>query len=458
MDTPASGCHILNNSPALHSLKVRTPFSHNSSPLIFRQRRQLVQLCKRNGIKATGKNSEMVGKLKAHASTIPLINSQSFLSDDNDEDKENITIGDSKPSAARSIIEETNREVERVHLGLNLPSPQLLNGDDSQDLSMLDLGASTVRLVTTAPTAPSPPMLRPFTPSFEPSYSPGSSSAPTLYPSLTADQDSDPFPPGGFPAFNTPSKPPKASQLSPPFVFGSPNHHISNAEFNSAAESVLAEMNARLRLTGTSNEVDLGLLQNRGTIDAVPIPDLQDRPRTVVTRMFDKAHERQFQKMEGLGEWYARRNAASPGKLPQDLNANKKRKSDLLGDAHRKPIGPSNARAKRTSRVVTPGTRRPLVAAAEAEDRDGRKMKRIRISIVDGGDKKIGAAVDKKNLDDSEDEETAKTNEERERERAAIKKKLEISRARRRSSMGRVSVGGGKPPLIPNQSKSDMFA
>jgi hypothetical protein len=47
---------ILFNSPALHSLK----------------RDQLVKLCKLHSIKATGKNTELVEKLKRHAGTLPL--------------------------------------------------------------------------------------------------------------------------------------------------------------------------------------------------------------------------------------------------------------------------------------------------------------------------------------------------------------------------------------------------
>lgn len=46
---------ILFNSPALHSLK----------------RAQLVQLCKRHNIKATGKNPDIVDRLKKHALTLP---------------------------------------------------------------------------------------------------------------------------------------------------------------------------------------------------------------------------------------------------------------------------------------------------------------------------------------------------------------------------------------------------
>ncbi len=47
---------ILFNSPALHSLK----------------RDQLVKLCKLHSIKASGKNTDLVEKLKRHAATLPL--------------------------------------------------------------------------------------------------------------------------------------------------------------------------------------------------------------------------------------------------------------------------------------------------------------------------------------------------------------------------------------------------
>jgi hypothetical protein len=46
---------ILFNSPALHSLK----------------RDQLVKLCKIHSIKASGKNTELISKLKKHAETLP---------------------------------------------------------------------------------------------------------------------------------------------------------------------------------------------------------------------------------------------------------------------------------------------------------------------------------------------------------------------------------------------------
>lgn len=50
-----SPTNILFDSPALHSLK----------------RAQLVQLCKRHNIKASGKNAELVARLKEHAHALP---------------------------------------------------------------------------------------------------------------------------------------------------------------------------------------------------------------------------------------------------------------------------------------------------------------------------------------------------------------------------------------------------
>ena len=299
-----------------------------------------------------------------------------------------------------------------------LPEPEPLDADDSRDQSMLGLGASTVRLVTTALTAPSPPALRPFTPSFEPAYSPGSPYVPSIYPRLPVDSSTDPVLPGAFSqSISTPSTQPASSADSrpptQPFLFGSPAHKISNTQFHSAAESVLAEMNNRLGLTGTSDALGLDLLQSRPAPVAGPV--LQDKLCTGVTRKFDLAHEREFERMEGLGAWYAKRNAVSPANDPS-----KKRKSDVLGGAPRRPIGPSNARARRMSRVVTPGTRRSLVAAAEVEETEGTRAKRVRISVVETKRAQVAADAGDSDGDDMNVDQHA--NVERERERAAIKK------------------------------------
>ncbi|KAF8483234.1 hypothetical protein JB92DRAFT_1633957 [Gautieria morchelliformis] len=218
-----------------------------------------------------------------------------------------------------------------------LPSPEPLDADDARDQSMLSLGVSTIRLVPAAPAVPSTPVLRPFTPSFDLAYSPDDPNDEDLHP--------HPLPPGGFPGVcSTPSAPlhqQKAPTLPPPppppFLFGSPAHHTSNTDFSAAASSVLAEMNARLGLTGTAHQVSLDLLQQqtRGPANTDPAldPPVAPRTATAVTSMFDRAHARAFQKMEGIGEWYARRTGT--GASPHA--AGRKRKSDALGDARSGP-------------------------------------------------------------------------------------------------------------------------
>jgi len=78
-------------------------------------------LCKRNGIKASGKNADIVEKLKAHALNHVLDSShltyQPFSSDDDDE-KENRRIVRARPSDQWTVIAEDSREVKQVHLGL----------------------------------------------------------------------------------------------------------------------------------------------------------------------------------------------------------------------------------------------------------------------------------------------------------------------------------------------------
>ena len=55
MSTSTTTTQILFNSPALHSLK----------------RDQLLKLCKIHNIKATGKNFDLIERLKQHAATLP---------------------------------------------------------------------------------------------------------------------------------------------------------------------------------------------------------------------------------------------------------------------------------------------------------------------------------------------------------------------------------------------------
>lgn len=81
-----STTEILFNSPALHSLK----------------RAQLVQLCKRHNIKAAGKNTELVERLKQHALTLKL----DQINDANDKEKKAVENDDDD-----SITDELDSDV-----------------------------------------------------------------------------------------------------------------------------------------------------------------------------------------------------------------------------------------------------------------------------------------------------------------------------------------------------------
>lgn len=334
-----------------------------------------------------------------------------------------------------------------------LPSPATGDEADAYDVSIRELGQDTIRLVSSHPTVPSPPALRPFTPTFDACYSPESQASPFR----RYNTNEDPLPPGGSPGMaQTPSKLPSPTHpASPPFVFGSPAHQATNTQFHSAAASILAEMNARLGLTGTSNEVGMDILEKK-SLQASTSPPLfsqANQSKTEITHKFDKAHQQQFQQMEGIGDWYARKYGnASPGKglLNQQGPPNRKRKSDALGGSRNKIIRPSATNGRRSSRGPAP----TVLSQISGDQPEERQAKRPKISFADnagsvqgnentGGSKPVDMEVD----------EDPKIQEDKEKERAAIKKKLEVSRARRRSSMGRVSVGANKPALIPNQRR-----
>lgn len=328
-----------------------------------------------------------------------------------------------------------------------LPSPATGNENDTRDVSIRDLGESTIRLVSTAISVPSPPALRPFTPTFEACYSPESQASPSRR-RMALD---DPSLPGAFPGMiSTPSKPDLQTPAPPSFVFGSPAYQTSNTQFHSAAASVLAEMNARLGLTGTTNEVGINILDKKNTQTSLltPLSSQMDKPKTDITHKFDKVHEQQFQQMEGIGDWYARKHEKA---MAEDI-PNKKRKSDALAGPSKRVVRPSNGR--RSSR----GQALRVVSQTVDEHSKERQAKRPKISFVDKpGTVQIRENAPEPKVDSMEGTENQQTEEEKEKERNAIKKRLEVSRARRRSSMGRVSVGANKPALIPNQGKYCSF-
>ncbi|KII91798.1 hypothetical protein PLICRDRAFT_82004, partial [Plicaturopsis crispa FD-325 SS-3] len=357
-----------------------------------------------------------------------------------------------------------------------IPGEAHLPGQPAPENARLSSGGgTTIRLVSHPVPLEDPmtPQLRPFTTTYDLiAGTPGVGriniwpSSPTggerIYPSIpmfddpmSPNDDDDVEMPG---ALNT-SPPAQATdifspgtskQLAPPtqpFVFGSPlpQHNLSNKQFRTAATSVLEEMNKRLAGAGVE-QVSIDVL-DRSKRPASEV-DLTARP--AADERFGKAHEQVFSKMDSIATHYAAKRA-SP---------DKKRKSSALGvgDGRRGPSGKRKSNAS-GARVISNGTRKHMIPGAfgeeeddEEDEGDRRSSKRPRVADDAGPSepKRVSIAPAAGPREDANDDAEKK----KQKEREAIKRKLDMNKARRRSSMGRVSVGGGKAPLIPNPKGS----
>jgi hypothetical protein len=282
---------------------------------------------------------------------------------------------------------------------------------------------------------------------------------------------------------------------SEPFVFGSPlpQHSVSNTQFRVAATSVLEEMNKRLIDSGVEGVgMDLiGKLQPGGhkQTDSRELKPLPSRLSAMgaegeITKKFDDIHKAEFDKMEGIDKAVRRRGTRISGENKVSGNdtlqivAGKKRKSNVLGelgDGDGMPRRPTakpasdlgsigGGRTSGSTRVISNGRRAKALPGAFGdeetpepggltEEGDGRGGKKARVdsnAIANGDVTTSGNAKEKgkvKSEDenvmdvDNEDhevegEEQRKKSRQLDREREAIKRKLEMSRAKRRSSVG----------------------
>lgn len=252
------------------------------------------------------------------------------------------------------------------------------------------------------------------------------------------------------------------SKTPDPFVFGSPlpQHRVSDAQFKTAAASVLEEMNKRLQDQGVDG-VDTTLINrlhpgasNKSDLESRPTAPLP-RPRAELKEKFDEAHQQEFQKMEGIDGYMKRRVDRGLDSAPV---AGKKRKSSVLApvDApiNRRPIG---APRPSGTRVVSKGKQTRAIPGGfgfdddddEEEEPEERAGKRIRV-VSDA------SAANEDEGSKALTEEGEKKRAEQEKERQAIRRKLEMNKAKRRSSAanggmhgrrsgrlsGRVSIGG----------------
>ncbi|THG94970.1 hypothetical protein EW026_g6604 [Hermanssonia centrifuga] len=355
---------------------------------------------------------------------------------------------------------------------------------------------TTIRLITTSYGSPdpSPPRLPPYQTTFDIDMADIHSTPPSLYPRVPFEdllstpvtqfnppshhntsqtplpafrptpQTDDGAPQDIFSPIPTRSakkrQTPGASRISAaadaPFLFGSPlpQHNLSNKAFGHAAAEVLQEMNRRLDEAGVPQ---LRPLHDAGSLGKRPTTGGDASTNT--NNRFAKAHEDAFSKMDSIATHYAARRGP-----PQQQPLGKKRKSEALG-AKRK--NSSNAAATTAHsgqgvRVISTGVRKHMGIPGGFDDADGssvteepppqeeedagarRSSKRIRVAET-GTDVHTGRRI---SLVPAE-------RERREKEKEAVKKRLEASKARRRSgSRGRLSVA---PPLAKPKSAASRF-
>ncbi|KAJ3798266.1 hypothetical protein GGU11DRAFT_781554 [Lentinula aff. detonsa] len=279
------------------------------------------------------------------------------------------------------------------------------------------------------------------------------------------------IPSGPFPSRTAATSLPSPSGVKyEPFVFGSPlpQHRVSNVQFQTAAASVLEEMNRRLladgvETVGTSliSNLELGTRSNLNPDSQKKYTDREIKPlrksfgahaaKKEVKEKFDKAHEEQFDGMESIAGYLNRRNnhnhsssTAGAGPSNEPVQIGKKRKSSAIDDVRPAPV-------KRPSTRVISNTRRTVPGGFGDEEEEEPVGKKARVEFS-GQEDIEGKEVEKPILEKSE------------KEREAIRRKLEMNRARRRSSAanGRASMGrarvsmgrNGKPPPKPVASKS----
>ena len=207
---------------------------------------------------------------------------------------------------------------------------------------------------------------------------------------------------------------------SEPFLFGSPlpRYSVSNKAFDTAAASVLEEMNKRLSAAGVQKvETDVF-----GTIPVATAASNRDARSSRAPDRFDKLHEEQFNKMDSIANHYAARRGS------------KKRKSDVFGQGS----APARKRSSVSAHVLGAASRTRMgipggfddedEAMDDVQDEGDRRMsKRVRVLEEDGGKDKGRRLTISPRKTDAEEKQA-------EKERAATRKMLEKRKEKRRSS------------------------
>jgi hypothetical protein len=223
---------------------------------------------------------------------------------------------------------------------------------------------------------------------------------------------------------------------------------------------VLDEMNKRLAGEGVTG-VGLDILDPSKRCGRRPDlgADSGESRKMTAGERFNRMHEQEFEKMDSIASHYAAK---------RDSPERPKKRKSSIADVPAGKQRPSGVRPGGT-RVISQGARRKMAIpgglGAEEDDEElegGRRAsKRPKVEgdadqhAVEKG-KRVSIApsppIDRDISLVGQDSESDKEEKRKQKERDAIRRKLELNKARRRSSMGRVSVSGGKAPLIPNRT------
>ncbi|KAF8843473.1 hypothetical protein BDN67DRAFT_1000891 [Paxillus ammoniavirescens] len=240
---------------------------------------------------------------------------------------------------------------------------------------------------------------------------------------------------------------------SEPFIFGSPlpQHSMSNHQFRTTAQVVLDEMNKRLAEEGVEG-VDIDVLNNR---QKATEGKGEEKVTLGVGDMFEEIHQREFNKMDSIATHYAAKRGVQSN--PHKPIVSKKRKSSLVVKERKSGVPttqhrPSGVRVASgaSSKKMLPGGFGDEDDDDEIVDRRMSKRPRIDREEPSGSDapaqpKRVSLAP----LPSDAEEEAQK-----QKEREAIRRRLEHNKAKRRSSMGRPSLG--RAPL-PQKVKPSRF-
>ncbi|EKM57136.1 uncharacterized protein PHACADRAFT_254712, partial [Phanerochaete carnosa HHB-10118-sp] len=257
-----------------------------------------------------------------------------------------------------------------------------------------------------------------------------------------------PMPASGTAKLDIPAKP--HSRLSvlqnDPFLFGSPlpRNSVTNKQFDNAAQEVLEEMNRRLAKAGVP-KVEKTVLDTKGKGPLPPVPPKAQGK--LANDRFKKTHEKAFDKMDSIANHYAARRPAPGAPANERVAIGKKRKSEAVAPPR---SGPAAKRQNHVAqaRVFSNGSQKKMTVPGgfgeeNEEDEepenvgDRRSSKRIR--VAEGADVHKGRRVSLLPDRGETAEERVAEQRKRERERQALKKKIE---ARRRSGRGGLSAGG----------------